>query len=208
MDGTELAKGSAMRHAVLVASLVASLVAAPFASADQAPQPGMVPLHLSSDTSGAEFEVTVGKRSPVMECTAPCTVWVWPGAYRVRMHGDGIASTTQAVGVAGPTAVEGTAGSSGGRTGGLVLGIAGAGVVLVAFGGMALSGCGAMDCGSHHEESNKTPWLVAMGVGAGVSAIGWILFGANGSSLSAHYAPRVSLAPTREGAALSLSGSF
>ncbi|MGZ3452029.1 MAG: hypothetical protein ACXVEF_20640 [Polyangiales bacterium] len=127
------------------------------------------------------------------------------------MRGPGVPSTSKNVSVAGPTDIEGTGGNSSGRITGLVLGAGGAGAVLIGFAGLVLSTpCSLGDCGSSSRtsQSDRTPWLVTMGVGALASGIGWTMFGSNGSSLSVSSAPRVGVIPTREGAALSLSGSF
>jgi hypothetical protein len=179
-------------------------------SASYAQTPGTVPLQLSGDVPDLEFEVSVDRRSKGATCTAPCTLWIPPGSYRVTMRGPGVTSTTKKVKVFEPTTVEGEAGSSSTHTTGLVLGVVGTVATTIGLLGALLastSRCSYDDGCRDAPHRSPTPWLLTAGAGLAAAGFGWSLFGTSGSSLSAS-PTRVAFAPNRDGAALSLSGSF
>lgn len=145
-----------------------------------AQQQGMLPIKITGDSPAIRYEVTRDHGTESYTCQAPCTLWVPAGRYRVSVSGEGIPSKRQRLDVYGPAAVDVQAGSSSGRTGGLVLGIAGGAAFLVGLGGL-MSGC-VGEC--RQSNTNRTPWVVVGGVGLAASLIGWPLFVANGTSMT------------------------
>jgi hypothetical protein len=193
-----------IRTAVLCATLLVSLPA----FAQEAPE--AVPIHFAGDVAHLEFEVSIRHEKQRLTCNAPCTLWVWPGSYRVRMRGRGVAGTSKDIDVFGPTSIDAEAGSRSGRTTGLVLGLAGVGVA--AFGlalymveDMCLIGGG---CSPGDHTPNPTPFVVLMGAGALVSVVGWVIYGSSASSLKVSSTPRVWVTPTPSGASLSFTAMF
>ncbi|MBK7397716.1 MAG: hypothetical protein IPJ34_15820 [Myxococcales bacterium] len=164
------------RTAALAAALAMTL--APALAAAQ--QQGMLPIKITGDSPAIRYEVTRDHGTESYTCQAPCTLWVPAGRYRVSASGEGIPSKRQRLDVYGPAAVDVQAGSSSGRTGGLVLGIAGSGAVLIGLGGLFAQCAG--EC--RMENVNRTPWLVLGGVGVVGALIGWPLFVANGTSMT------------------------
>lgn len=180
------------------------------ASTSYAQAPGSVPVQLSGDAPEVEFEISIDRRSKGPTCTAPCTLWVPPGRYRVTMRGPGVTSTSKKVDVFGPIAVEGESGSSTTHTTGLVLGVVGTIATSLGLVGALLaqtSRC-SPDDGCHEDRRRSpTPWLITAGVGLAAAGVGWTLFGTSTSSLSTSPA-RLAFTPDPHGAGLSLSTSF
>lgn len=159
---------------------VAAALAMTLAPALAAAQQQMLPIKITGDSPALHYEVTRDHGTESYTCQAPCTLWVPAGRYRVSVSGEGIPSKRQRLDVYGPSAVDVQAGSSSGRTGGLVLGIAGGAAFVVGLAGL-MSGC-VGEC--RQTDKNRTPWVVIGGVGLVASLIGWPLFVANGTSMS------------------------
>lgn len=171
------------RTAALAGALFATL--APALAAAQ--EDGMMPIRITGDSPALRYEVTRDHGTESYTCQAPCTLWVPAGRYRVSVRGEGVPSKRQRLDVYGPSTVAVEAGSTGVRTGGLVLGIAGSAAAMLGLAGLALQCVG--ECRMEHV--NRTPWLVLMGAGAVGAVVGWPLFAANGTSIHVQESRRV-----------------
>jgi hypothetical protein len=185
-----------------------------------------VPLRLEGDAPGMQYEVLGPKGDDRVfgRCTAPCTLQLAAGTYRVRVQGESIPSKQQSVVLEGSTRVYSEAGSSSGKTGGLVLAItgtalAGIGLAVAVLASMEGS-CSMSECGSsasaqrRRDEANTTAGtaLVVAGVGALLGTVGWITFASNRTKMHVgdSRGPGFSLgaAPTSGGASFGIVGTF
>jgi hypothetical protein len=196
------------------------LVFAPaLASGQETQSPDVVPLQIVGDSPALRYEVRADRAKSSTSCTStPCTVYLRPGRYRVSASGDGVASGKRRIDVDGPTVVDVTAGSSTGHTTGLVIGVGGASLAVIALVGLVSSDpCGIMDCSSKPRSTpSRTPWLVLGGVGLVSTLTGWIVFGSSGTSIDARSARRASpgrefalgIGPNGSGVSVGAMGSF
>jgi hypothetical protein len=184
------------------------------------------PIFVSVDAGERSFIVFGDEERRVAECDGQCQFWALPGTYRVRLVKDAHEEETSvSMHLRNPGSYHLKVGDAGTRNAGLALGITGSSVfvvgALVAFVGVLELGCTYDDATGVSSGSCSTPssvyyGLAAMGVGAGVASLGFVLFGTNHTGF--HYTPapvptpfsaRLGPVPLAHGGVgLGLTGSF
>jgi len=185
------------------------------------PNPGLIPVYVRVSAGKRSFIVFGEGQRRIAECDEDCQFWAWPGSYRVRLtqtEHEPERSVRLRIRHSGNYLLK--LGDSDARGAGLALGIVGSTVAAVGT-IMWFVGTAFHDCTYGSADHCDTPSIVYYGLGtfvagAGIGAVGFVIFGNNGSGF--HYlgepAPlpvsaRVGLVPlARGGLALGATLSF
>jgi hypothetical protein len=133
---------------------------------------------------------------PIARCPVPCRAVLPAGKYKLYVHeGEGTVAGSRVIDVTQPTTLTVGPKSSAQRTGGLILGLAGSGMLLGGIIVASANACfdGSYNCGTDSEEAAAVALLLG---GLVATPIGWIMFANSFSARVTQTAPQYGLAPT------------
>lgn len=167
------------------------------------PDAGLIPVYVRVSAGKRSFIVFGEGQRRVAECDEDCQFWAWPGTYRVRLtqtEQEPERSVRLRIRYSGNYLLR--LGDSDARGAGLTLGIVGSTIAAVGS-VMWLAGTALNECNSDTTTPNSaghcgTPSIVYYGLGtfvagAAIGAVGFVIFGNNGSGF--HYFSQPALLP-------------
>jgi len=156
---------------------------APLAPPGTGQPPGTVPLYIRGDVVGVQYAITTPDGMPIRNCSGDCTVYVYPGSYKLDVSDtEDTRAGKKVIEVYQPTVVNVSPGSKSQRTGGLVMGIVGPVLTVVGLFGLMIVALDNIDSNRSTEKS-YTPYYVMLFGGLGMTTAGWIMFGTAGTRI-------------------------